>query len=70
MCVCVCAQRHWGPKGEVKRELYVASRVPMFMETHLPRTPGDAPQLMLAPMNKIDNSTTDTFTHNKYSSWC
>lgn len=39
----VCALRGWGPKGEgvgeVKGELYVASRVPVFMKTHLPRAP-------------------------------
>ena len=40
VCVCVCVQRHWGAKGEVKRELYVASRVPVFMKTHLPAHPG------------------------------
>lgn len=36
--VCLC--RHRGPKGEVKSELYVASRVPVFIKTHLLRTLG------------------------------
>lgn len=73
--VCVCVQRHRGPKGEVKKKgggaVRGQSRASVYGGTSAAK-PGVTHQHTRVPMNKIDNSTTDTarntFTHNKYLS--